>query len=43
MLLVKEFRTQLDALSRTTGKPYTLTVELPAGLQNAVHEDPAGA
>jgi len=42
VLLMKEFRTQLDALSHTTGKQYTLTVEMPAGLQNAVDEDPAG-
>jgi chitinase len=40
--LMKEFRTQLDALSATTGQQYTLTVELPAGMQNAVNEDPAG-
>jgi chitinase len=42
VLLLREFRSQLDALSRNTGKQYTLTVELPAGLQNAVDEDPAG-
>ena len=42
VLLMREFRTQLDALSRTTGKQYTLSAELPAGLQNAVDEDPAG-
>ncbi len=41
VLLMREFRTQLDALSRTTGHQYTLSVELPAGLQNAVDEDPA--
>jgi chitinase len=42
VLMMKEFRTQLNALSRSTGKQYTLSVELPAGLQNAVDEDPAG-
>ena len=42
VLLMKEFRTQLNALSRSTGKRYTLSVELPAGLQNVVDEDPAG-
>lgn len=39
--LMQEFRTQLDALSRTTDQQYTLSVELPAGTQNAVDEDPA--
>ena len=42
VLLMQDFRSQLAALSRTTGQQYTLTVELPAGTQNAVDEDPAG-
>jgi chitinase len=41
VLLLREFRTQLDALSRTTGQRYTLTVEMPAGLQNAQYLEPA--
>lgn len=40
--LMREFRSQLDQLDATTGTRYTLTVEMPAGLQNAVNEDPAG-
>jgi len=31
--LLKEFRTQLDALSKTTGKKYVLTFDSPAGPQ----------
>ncbi|MGH9106157.1 MAG: glycoside hydrolase family 18 protein [Acidimicrobiales bacterium] len=42
VLLMQEFRQQLDALSRTTHQRYTLTTEMPAGTQNAVNEDPAG-
>jgi chitinase len=42
VLLMQDFRAQLDALSRSTGQQYTLTVEMPAGTQNAVDEDPAG-
>jgi len=41
VLLLQEFRSQLDALSRITGKQYTLTVEMPAGTQNAQYLDPA--
>ena len=41
VLLLREFRTQLNALSRTTGKRYTLTVEMPAGTQNAQYLEPA--
>ncbi|HET9060232.1 MAG TPA: glycosyl hydrolase family 18 protein [Acidimicrobiales bacterium] len=39
--LMREFRQQLDQLSQSTHKQYTLTVEMPAGLQNAVNEQPA--
>ncbi len=42
VLLMRQFRTQLGALSATTGEKYSLSVELPAGLQNAVDENPAG-
>jgi chitinase len=41
VLLLREFRTQLNALSRTTGERYTLTVEMPAGRQNAQYLEPA--
>jgi chitinase len=41
VLLLREFRTQLDAVSRTTGERYTLTVEVPAGVQNAQYLYPA--
>jgi chitinase len=37
--LLKEFRTQLDAWSKTTGKRYTLTFDSPAGAQNYVNID----
>jgi chitinase len=38
-LLLQEFRTQLDALSATTGKQYILTFDGPAGAQNYVNID----
>jgi chitinase len=38
-LLLKEFRTQLDALSKTTGKRYTLSFDSPAGEKNYVNID----
>jgi len=41
VLLLREFRTQLDALRRTSGESYTLTVEMPAGVQNAQYLEPA--
>jgi chitinase len=37
--LLKEFRTQLDALSETTGKRYILSFDGPAGAQNYVNID----
>jgi chitinase len=37
--LLKEFRTQLDALSKTTGKCYTMSFDGPAGSQNYVNID----
>ncbi len=37
--LLKEFRTQLDALSKTTGKPYVMSFDGPAGAQNYVNID----
>lgn len=37
--LLKEFRSQLDALSATTGKQYTLSFDGPAGAQNYVNID----
>jgi chitinase len=37
--LLTEFRQQLDALSKTTGKCYTLTFDGPAGSQNYVNID----
>jgi chitinase len=37
--LLKEFRTQLNALTRTTGKKYTLTFDSPADPQNYVNID----
>jgi len=36
-LLLHEFRTQLDALSATTGKEYSLSFDGPAGAQNYVN------
>ncbi len=36
-LLLQEFRTQLDALSATTGKKYVLSFDGPAGAQNYVN------
>jgi chitinase len=41
--LLKEFRSQLDALSKTTGKQYTLSFDGPAGSQNYVNIDLAKA
>ncbi|MFZ0817433.1 MAG: glycosyl hydrolase family 18 protein [Candidatus Sulfotelmatobacter sp.] len=41
--LLKEFRTQLDVLSKTTGKKYTLSFDGPAGSQNYVNIDLAKA
>ncbi len=41
VLLLREFRSQLNALSASTGKRYTLTVEMPAGTQNAQYLEPA--
>ncbi len=41
VLLLQEFRAQLDALSLVTGKQYQLTVEMPAGQQNARYLLPA--
>lgn len=41
VLLLQEFRSELNALAHTTGNPYTLTVEMPAGPQNAQFLDPA--
>jgi len=38
-LLLEEFRTQLDALSATTGEKYQLTFDGPAGAQNYVNID----
>ena len=37
--LLAEFRTQLNALSQTTGKQYTLSFDGPAGSQNYVNID----
>ena len=37
--LLKEFRNQLNALSRTTGKQYSLSFDGPAGAQNYVNID----
>lgn len=37
--LLKEFRTQLDELSKTTGKQYTMSFDGPAGAQNYVNID----
>ena len=37
--LLKEFRTQLDALSKSTGKRYVLSFDGPAGAQNYVNID----
>jgi chitinase len=37
--LLKEFRDQLNALSRTTGKCYTMSFDSPAGAQNYVNID----
>jgi len=37
--LLKEFRNQLNALSKTTGKHYTLSFDGPAGSQNYVNID----
>jgi len=37
--LLKEFRTQLDALSKTTGKKYVLSFDSPAGPKNYVNID----
>ncbi|MFY9855683.1 MAG: glycosyl hydrolase family 18 protein, partial [Terracidiphilus sp.] len=37
--LLKEFRSQLDALGETTGKKYILTFDGPAGAQNYVNID----
>lgn len=41
VLLLQEFRRQLDALSAQTGKQYYLSVEMPAGAQNAQYLQPA--
>src|ERR1700734_2209801 len=41
--LLKEFRTQLDVLSKTTGKKYILSFDGPAGSQNYVNIDLAKA
>ncbi|WP_246256852.1 glycoside hydrolase family 18 protein [Pararobbsia alpina] len=40
-LLLKEFRQQLDELSRTTGTPYLLTVALGAGVDKIDMTEPA--
>jgi chitinase len=37
--LLKEFRSQLNALSKTTGEQYTLSFDGPAGSQNYVNID----
>ncbi len=37
--LLREFRTQLDALSKTTGKRYVLSFDSPAGRKNYVNID----
>ena len=37
--LLKEFRTQLNALGKTTGKHYSLSFDGPAGAQNYVNID----
>jgi chitinase len=37
--LLAEFRSQLNALSKTTGKPYSLSFDGPAGAQNYVNID----
>ncbi len=37
--LLKEFRSQLDELSQTTGKPYVMSFDGPAGAQNYVNID----
>jgi chitinase len=41
--LLKEFRTQLNALSQTTGKHYVMSFDGPAGSQNYVNIDLANA
>ena len=41
--LLKEFRRQLDVLSRTTGEQYVLTADAPAGRQNYVNIELAKA
>jgi len=38
-LLLKEFRSQLNALSKTTGKQYVMSFDGPAGAQNYVNID----
>lgn len=38
-LLLQEFRMQLNALSKTTGKPYVMSFDGPAGAQNYVNID----
>ncbi|HZC44257.1 MAG TPA: glycosyl hydrolase family 18 protein [Acidobacteriaceae bacterium] len=38
-LLLQEFRTQLNALSKTTRKPYVMSFDGPAGAQNYVNID----
>jgi chitinase len=38
-LLLQEFRTQLNALSKKTGKPYVMSFDGPAGAQNYVNID----
>ncbi|GGJ18661.1 glycosyl hydrolase family 18 protein [Deinococcus roseus] len=40
-LLLKEFRTQLNALSATTGKPYQLTIAAPGGADKVANQEPA--
>lgn len=42
-LLLAEFRRQMDALSRETGRNYVLTADLPAGADQARHIDVPGA
>ncbi|GEM44916.1 glycosyl hydrolase family 18 protein [Deinococcus cellulosilyticus] len=40
-LLLKEFRTQLDALGATNGKKYQLTIAAPGGADKVANQEPA--
>ncbi|WP_084571251.1 glycosyl hydrolase family 18 protein [Deinococcus misasensis] len=39
-LLLKEFRTQLDALTASTGKKYELTIAAPGGVDKLANQEP---